>query len=59
MQGALAGSVLGVSIGAFFMIGQMVYPPPKAMPPVSMLGCSLNTTTITDRFIYPKDPVHQ
>ena len=55
----MAGFILGVFIGLFFMIGQMVYPPPKAMPPVSMSGCSSNTTIITNRFIYPKDPVYQ
>ena len=40
------------------MVGQMVYPPPKALPPVSMMGSPSNST-ISQRFIYPKDPVHQ
>lgn len=54
----MVGAFLGLFVGFFFMGAQMVYPPAKSMPPVSMIGCSANST-ITERFIYPPNPVYE
>ena len=53
----MVGAFLGLFIGLFLMCGQIAYPTPKAMPPVSMIGCTNATTT--ERFIYPVDPDHK
>lgn len=58
-KGAAVGSLTGLLVGIAFMVGQMIYPPSKGLPPVSMSGCSSNITITELLTTDNKDPVNQ
>lgn len=60
-SGAFLGSLTGFFVGIMFSVGQMVYPPDRNLPPISIKECAFfNATTYnTSGIIYPSDPVHR
>jgi len=58
--GAIIGALSGFVVGVFFSVGQMIYPPDKQLPPISIRECSFFNATLSNStgIIYPTAPTH-
>ena len=59
-RGVCSGAISGLALAFFLVIGSIIYPPDKQLPPISIQGCSgFNATTSNSTgIIYPTAPVH-
>lgn len=57
-KGAAIGSILGLGVGCALIVGQIIYPADRQLPPVSTSQCT-SVLMANETFVYIQSPKHE